>query len=36
MAMEVKDMLFMNKGDGENSYVKSSGYTVLNLKPLQI
>ncbi|KAK6227849.1 hypothetical protein SCA6_000189 [Theobroma cacao] len=25
--MEVKEMLFMNKGDGENSYVKTSGYT---------
>ncbi|XVF24054.1 hypothetical protein REPUB_Repub13aG0093600 [Reevesia pubescens] len=25
--MEVKEILFMNKGDGENSYVKSSGYT---------
>ncbi|XP_022764489.1 caffeine synthase 1-like isoform X2 [Durio zibethinus] len=24
--MEVKEILFMNKGDGENSYVKSSGY----------
>ncbi|XVF83907.1 hypothetical protein PTKIN_Ptkin16aG0531800 [Pterospermum kingtungense] len=25
--MEVKGMLFMTKGDGENSYVQSSGYT---------
>ncbi|XWS74840.1 hypothetical protein CRYUN_Cryun01aG0032400 [Craigia yunnanensis] len=24
--MDVKELLFMNKGDGENSYVKSSGY----------
>ncbi|OMO76194.1 SAM dependent carboxyl methyltransferase [Corchorus olitorius] len=31
MAKEVKEMLFMNKGDGENSYVKSSGYTVPKL-----
>ncbi|WRX12263.1 SAM dependent carboxyl methyltransferase - like 10 [Theobroma cacao] len=25
--MEVKDMVFMNKGDGENSYVQSAGLT---------
>ncbi|OMO76252.1 SAM dependent carboxyl methyltransferase [Corchorus olitorius] len=27
MAMEVKEMLFMNTGDGENSYVKNAAYT---------
>ncbi|KAK6227858.1 hypothetical protein SCA6_000198 [Theobroma cacao] len=26
--MEVKDIVFMNKGDGENSYVKSAGLTL--------
>ncbi|KAK6227853.1 hypothetical protein SCA6_000193 [Theobroma cacao] len=28
MAMKVKDIVFMNKGDGENSYVKSAGLTL--------
>ncbi|OMO76249.1 SAM dependent carboxyl methyltransferase [Corchorus olitorius] len=29
--MGVKEMLFMNKGDGENSYVKNAAYTVPKL-----